>query len=275
MSKPRTNTREIGDQAQVQDAIGALAQCRAELEQALQEAKLARQELEVASCANDRLLSALSHELRTPLTPIVMAVQILGRRQDLPESEREALEMIRRNVKIESYLIDDLLDVTRIWRGKFEIDSEPMDLHAAISAAGEVCESDIRGKNQTLTVALEASRHRTAGDFTRLQQVVRNLLKNASKFTRQGGKIRLSSRSENNRFFVAVSDNGIGIERATLPTIFDAFSKRDEWMTREFGGLGLGLAISKATVEAHRGTIEAKSGGRGQGATFTVQLPLI
>ena len=183
--------------------------------------------------------------------------------------------MIRRNVKIESHLIDDLLDLTRVSRGQFEIVPEPMDIHAAITDAVEICESDIRSKSQTLVLSLAATQHHIDGDFTRLQQVVWNLLKNASKFTRKGGEIRLTTRSDGERFVLVVSDNGIGIDPTVLPTIFDAFSQGGEWVAREYGGLGLGLAISKATVEAHGGTIEAESGGRGQGATFTVELPLV
>ncbi len=263
------------DQAPAREVTDALARSRADLAQALQENKIAREELQAASRAKDRFLAVLSHELRTPLTPVVMALQLLALRRDLPEPARETLEMIHRNVKIESHLIDDLLDLTRISRGELEIVSEPMDLHAAIRGAVEICESDIRGKNQQLTVALDATCARTEGDFTRLQQVVWNLLKNASKFTHNGGAIRLASRSEGNRVFVAVSDNGIGIDPDVLPTIFDAFSQGDEWVAREYGGLGLGLAISGATVQAHRGTIRADSGGRGTGATFTVELPLI
>ncbi len=144
-----------------------------------------------------------------------------------------------------------------------------------LSGAIEICESDIRGKNQTLTVALDAVAHEMEGDFTRLQQVVWNLLKNASKFTRRGGEIRLSSRSEGKKFLLTVSDNGVGIDPTVLPTVFDAFSQGGEWVAREYGGLGLGLAISKATVEAHGGTIKAESSGVGQGSTFTVELPLV
>src|SRR4029453_17838868 len=171
-------------------------------------------------------------------------------------------------------LIDDLLDLTRISRGRLDIIAEPMDLHQAISGAVEVCESDLHAKNQTLTLQLRASQHRTRGDFNRLQQLVWNLLKNASKFTRRGGEIHLSTRSEQHRFFLVVSDNGIGIERHQLPTIFEAFNQGGGSIAREYGGLGLGLAISKAAVEAHGGTIVGGSGGKNRGATFTVELPL-
>ncbi len=251
-----------------------LEKFRAALWQVLQDNKTVREELEAANQAKDRFLAALSHELRTPLTPIAMAVHALARRTDLPESAREALEMIRRNVRLESHLIDDLLDVARISRGKLEIISEPIDLHVMIAGAVEICEADIRGRNQELTVALEASRYRTEGDFNRLQQVVWRLLKNASKFTRSGGEIHVLSRSEETRFLLAVSDNGTGIEPDALQTIFGAFDEGNESVRREFGGLGLGLAISKATVEAHGGILKAESGGRDQGATFTVELPL-
>ena len=262
------------DQTQAREVAENLARSRAQLEQALHANSLARDELETASRAKDRFLAVLSHELRTPLTPVVMAVQTLSRHADMPETAREALEMIRRNVKIESHLIDDLLDLTRISRGRLDVIAEPMDLHQAISGAVEICESDLHAKNQMLTMRLRASEHRTRGDFNRLQQVVWNLLKNASKFTRPGGEIHLSTRSEQDRFFLVVSDNGIGIERHQLPTIFEAFNQGGESIAREYGGLGLGLAITKAAVEAHGGTIRAASAGKDQGAVFTVELPL-
>ncbi|HKO68137.1 MAG TPA: HAMP domain-containing sensor histidine kinase, partial [Burkholderiaceae bacterium] len=251
------------------------AKSRQELELALSYNKIARDELEAASRAKDRFLAVLSHELRTPLTPVVMAVQTLSRRPDLPGAAHDALEMIRRNIKIESHLIDDLLDLTRISRGHLEITAEPMDVHAAIQGAIEICESDLRSRNQTLTVNLAAAEHKTHADFNRIQQVVWNLLKNASKFTRRAGEISISTHSDIERITIVVADNGVGIEHDVLPTVFDAFSQGGEWVTREYGGLGLGLAISKATVEAHGGTITAESGGRGQGSTFTVELPLV
>ena len=263
------------DQTQEREAAEALARYRADLEEALRYNKSARAELEAAGHAKDRFLAVLSHELRTPLTPVVMAVQALARRSDLPPPAHDALDMIRRNIRIESHLIDDLLDLTRITRGQFEVISESIDLHRAIAAACEVVEADVKGKNQTLTLALGARKFKTLGDFTRLQQVVWNLLKNASKFTRKGGEITVSTRASEDRFFLAVSDTGIGIEPDGLVSIFEAFSQGGEWITREYGGLGLGLAISRATVEAHGGTIKAESGGRNQGATFTVELPLI
>ncbi len=274
MAQPRRNSPGFQERTLSPAAADELARSRTELEQALQEARLARQELESANRIKDRFLATLSHELRTPLTPILLAVQVLSRSQGLSAAAHEALQMIRRSVKIESNLIDDLLDYTRIARGRLEIDSEPIDLHAAITDAVEISRSDIRGKKQKLTVALDAERDRAQGDFARLQNVVWNLLKNASKFTPEGGEISVRSWLESGRFLVAVTDSGVGIEPSALPAIFEPFGQADEWMSREFGGLGLGLALSKATVKAHGGTIEAHSAGRNRGATLTVKLPL-
>jgi len=281
MAMHDANNQTIGllkifrDQTAAREANEALARSEAELMRALKDNQNSRAELEAASRAKDRFLAVLSHELRTPLTPVVMAVRTLVRRPDIPEAAKEALEMIRRNVKIESHLIDDLLDLTRVTRGQFEVVTEPMDIHAAIRGAVEICEADIRGKDQTLTIDLDADTHVLNGDYTRLQQVVWNLLKNASKFTRRGGAIRLSTVSEGKKFCLTVADNGIGIISTVLPTIFDAFSQGGEWVAREYGGLGLGLAISKATIEAHDGSIKVESGGAGLGSTFTVELPLV
>ena len=280
MAMHDANNQTIGllkifrDETAARETSEALERSEAELTRALMDNQIARSELEAASRAKDRFLAVLSHELRTPLTPVVMAVQTLTRRPDIPEPARDALEMIRRNVKIESHLIDDLLDLTRVTRGQFEVVTEPMDIHAAIRGAVEICESDIRGKDQTLTIALEADTYVINGDFTRLQQVVWNLLKNASKFTRRGGVIRLSTASGEKNFCLTVADNGIGIDPTSLPTIFEAFTQGGEWVSREYGGLGLGLAISKATIEAHGGSIKVESGGAGLGSTFTVELPL-
>lgn len=274
MAQPRKSTLEVPQRPQTVAVGDEFARCRIELERALQEAKLARQELESAHRVKDRFLAALSHELRTPLTPILLAVQALSRSHDLPQAARDALEVIRRNVKIESNLIDDLLDFASISRGRLEIDSQSIDLHAAIVGAVEISEPDIRARSQKLTIALDAARHQTQGDFARLQNVVWNLVKNASKFTPEGGEISVRSSSEGGRFVMAIADNGIGVEPGALPTLFEPFGQRDEWISRQFGGLGLGLALSKATVEAHGGTIQAQTVGRDRGATFTVELPL-
>ena len=275
MAEARKNFQQtVHGQMRAPEESHELVQLRVKLEQALQNAEQAREELASVKRVKDRFMAALSHELREPLTPILIAVQALAKNQDLPPSARDALEMIRRSVKIEANLINDLLDLTRASRGQLEIDSAPMDLHAAIMGAVEISEGEMRAKNQRLTVALDAPRYRTQGDFARVQSVVANLLKNASRFTHEGGEISVRSRIKGDRFVVVVTDNGIGIEHAALPAIFQALGQIDEGIVREFGGLGLGLALSKATVEAHGGTITAESVGRDHGSIFTVELPL-
>ncbi len=262
------------DQSKERAASEALEESRAQLWTALQENEAARAEAEAAGLAKDHFLAVLSHELRTPLTPVLMAVQTLSRRTDLPEPVRSALEMIQRNVEIEAHFIDDMLDLTRLAKGKFEIVREPVDLHEAVRRAVEISTPDIEEKGQHLRLDLTARPHHLTGDSMRLQQVFWNLLKNASKFTPQDGDIELVTRSEDGRIIVEVTDNGIGFEGEAAAKIFDAFEQADEMVAREFGGLGLGLAISKATVDAHGGELTAKSLGRGKGATFTVTLPV-
>jgi two-component system CheB/CheR fusion protein len=262
------------DQTQARAAAQALEQSRAELVQALIDNRRARAEVEAASLAKDRFLAVLSHELRTPLTPIVMALHALERDPALTPSLRGTVELIRRNVKAELTLIDDLLDVTRISTGKLEIAVDRTDMHEVVCAALAVCESDFASKRQRFEAHLDAERSIVAGDAARLQQVVWNLLKNASKFTPAEGEIQLATSNLGKRFVLVVADTGIGIAAAALETIFDAFAQEGSWVTSEFGGLGLGLAIAKSTVEAHHGTLTAASGGRDQGATFTIELPL-
>jgi two-component system CheB/CheR fusion protein len=182
--------------------------------------------------------------------------------------------MIRRNIEVEAHFIDDLLDVTRITRGKLELLRAPMDVHEAVRRAIEISTPDLDEKGQKLTVSLQATKTELVGDSTRVQQVFWNLLKNASKFTPDGGAIAISTRDEPGRVVITVTDTGFGIEADALERIFEAFAQASKDVTRKFGGLGLGLAISKAVVDAHRGSLRAESGGPGQGATFTVEIPL-
>jgi len=262
------------DETEIRQAREELEKNRENLWQALQQAERAWQDAEAAGKAKDRFLAVLSHELRTPLTPIFMTTHILARRTDLPDDVREAVEMIRRNIHVEARLVDDLLDLTRIARGKMEVVPGLMDVHEAIGQAVEISRPDIEAKQQRLTVLLEARKHSIQGDSARLQQVVWNLLKNASKFTPEGGEICVRCRNARSRLIIEVSDTGIGIKADALERIFDPFEQADERITRQFGGLGLGLAISKATVEAHDGVLHARSDGPGKGATFALELPL-
>jgi two-component system CheB/CheR fusion protein len=255
-------------------AMEDLEKSRAELLEALEENERVRVELEAASQAKDHFLAVLSHELRTPLTPILMAARMLGRRSDLPADLRESLDMIRRNIQIEAQFVDDLLDVTRIERGKLEIAREPVNLHTVIQQAIGIADGEFQERRQHLIVDLRAEHFQVTGDATRLQQVMWNLLKNGSKFSPEEAKIRVGTWNENGRIFISVSDDGIGIAPEALSLIFDPFRQENREVTRQFGGLGLGLAIARATVEAHGGTLRAESAGRGTGATFIVELPL-
>jgi two-component system, chemotaxis family, CheB/CheR fusion protein len=274
LGRPVGLVKILRDDTETRQAQQALERSRQQLLEALKEKERAREEAVAASKAKDHFLAVLSHELRTPLTPVLLAAQLLARRNDLPADVYESLEMIRNNVRIESQFIDDLLDMTRIAQGKVEIAREAVNVHDAIKRAVQITHSDLEAKNQRLVISLNAKRNEVTGDRTRLQQVFWNLLKNASKFTPEGGEIRIESRNENNRIAAVVSDQGIGIEPDALPLIFNSFMQASEQVTREFGGLGLGLAISKATVDAHEGTLRAESRGSNKGATFTVELPL-
>ena len=263
----------FSDETEMQQARHELEQSREDLYEALQEAQRARAEAEAAGRAKDQFLAMLSHELRTPLMPVLMALGALARRKDLPATVKAAHEMIERNVELEARFIDDMLDVTRIVRGKLEIVRADIDLHEAAARAVEVSAPDLQAKSQRLTVALDAAEHRVHGDFARLQQALWNLLKNASKFTPEGGEIAIRSRNAPDRIVVEVSDNGIGMAPEATGHIFNPFEQADPSIAREFGGLGLGLAIAKATVEAHGGELRGSSAGPGQGSTFTLCLP--
>ncbi len=264
----------LRDQTEARQSREALERSREELMAALRETERARHEAEAAGRAKDRFLAILSHELRTPLVPVTLAAHMLGRSPGLPTTARESVAMIQRNVQIETHLIDDLLDITRITHGKLEIVSKPLDLHAAVRGAVEISTSDMEAKGQHFHLDLAAGEHTVLGDSNRMRQVFWNLLKNASKFTPHGGAVRLVSRHEPGRVIVEVSDTGIGFEAEATTRIFEAFTQANPEVMQTFGGLGLGLAISKATVDAHLGTLTAHSDGVGRGATFTVVLPL-
>jgi len=238
-------------------------------------ARKAREETEAARHAKDQFLAMLSHELRTPLTPVLMAVRALEKLDNLTPMARDALEMIRRNIQIEATFIDDLLDVTRIEHGKLELVTQPLDLHDVLRRVLEVVAGDLQNKKQHSIVTMDATDHRLEGDPVRLQQVFWNLLKNASKFSPDGGTIRLATSSRDGRIQVTVSDSGIGFAPDAVERLFTPFSQADATVTQQYGGLGLGLAIAKAAVDGHGGTLRARSDGPGKGAEFTVELPLV
>jgi signal transduction histidine kinase/DNA-binding response OmpR family regulator len=235
-------------------------------------AQTARLDAERANKAKDNFLAMLSHELRTPLTPVLSSVLALEGDGLAPAEVQESLQMIRRNVELEARLIDDLLDLTRISKGKTQLAFELVDAHTLLRNALEICATDIEHKGIALRVELQAEHVGLKADPARLQQIFWNLIKNAVKFTPAGGEIRVTTTNgADGSFKLEVADTGIGIDSATLPIIFDAF-EQGESATK--GGLGLGLAISKALVEAHQGVIRAESDGRDTGARFTVSLPV-
>jgi len=234
----------------------------------------ARKEAEEANRAKDRFLAALSHELRTPLTPVRLALFALEQDAQLSAAAREALALIGRNVEVECRLIDDLLDISRVVHGKLALRPVPLDLHACVREALEVCRGELTAKGLQVTVNLEATRPQLTGDPSRLRQVFWNLLQNAAKFTPEGGAITVRSRDrEGGGVAVEVADTGAGISPELLPKIFDAFERGTSKTPLGVDGLGLGLAIAQAIVQAHGGRILATSAGEGQGATFTVELP--
>jgi two-component system CheB/CheR fusion protein len=236
-------------------------------------ARRAADDAEAASNAKDHFLAVLSHELRTPLTPVLATAQMLAADPALSPAHRELIQMIQRNAQLEARLIDDLLDLTRITRGKLEVQRQPVDLHEKIGHVVAMVARDIEAKRLGLFVELAAARCMVEGDPARLQQIVWNLLTNAVKFTPAAGTVRVETRNAGGRVELVVADTGVGIAADLLPRVFDAFEQGGPATTRQFGGLGLGLAISKVLVETHGGTIAAASPGPGGGATFTVALP--
>lgn len=239
------------------------------------ELRRARDEAEQANRAKDHFLAVLSHELRTPLSPVLAAAQILEEDGGLGAEQLDLVRTIRRNGELEARLIDDLLDLTRIARGKLVLNMREVRLHEKIRHVIGMCAEDLAQKHLHLTTRFSAARDHVRGDPARLQQVLWNLLKNAIKFTAIEGCIEIhTSEAAPGQLVVEIRDNGIGIEPEMLPHIFDAFEQGGELVTRQFGGLGLGLAISKALLDLHSGSLSAASAGKGKGASFTLRLPL-
>ena len=236
-----------------------------------EEMRAAKEAAEGANRAKDRFLAVLSHELRTPLTPVLMTVASMEVDPSLPAEARESFSMIRRNVELETKLIDDLLDLSRVSSGKIALHPEPVDLNAAVRHVCSICGPQISEKGVHLHCDLAADAGFVEADPARFRQVLWNLFNNAVKFTPAGKNIHITTaRLPGNRMRVEVRDEGIGIPPEIITKIFDAFEQGEEKVTRQFGGLGLGLglAICKALVELHHGTIRAESNGDGQGRRF-------
>jgi PAS domain S-box-containing protein len=244
-------------------------------EQLLQREQTAREAAENANRIKDEFLAVLSHELRSPLNPILGWTRLLQNGKLDAARQREALATIERNAKLQTQLISDLLDISRIMRGKLSLTVAPVSLTFVISAAIETVRLAAEAKNIGIVLDFAPAIAPVSGDAARLQQVVWNLLTNAVKFTPNGGLVTIELRQLDGLAQIRVIDTGKGINGQFLPHVFEYFRQEDSSTIRQFGGLGLGLAIARQIVEMHGGMIRADSIGEGQGATFIVQLPTI
>jgi PAS domain S-box-containing protein len=265
-------TRDLTETKRV-EAVELASQQREEILEAERSARMSAQR---ATRIKDEFLATLSHELRTPLSSILGWTQVLLRTEgkEMPAQFRRALDVIDRNARAQVQLIDDLLDLSRIMTGKIRLDLREVCVRDIVAAALDAAAPGAHAKDICIDALLDPIPVTISGDPNRLQQVVWNLLSNAIKFTPAGGRIRVELRRVNAHVELCVSDTGIGIAPGFLPRVFDRFSQRDSSTTRAFGGLGLGLAISKQLIDLHGGSICVASEGEGRGATFTVELPL-
>lgn len=253
----------------------AIEDASEEREQLLDAERGARMAAQRAARTKDEFLATLSHELRTPLSAILGWTQILMRsKEPTTERQRRAVEVIDRNARAQARLIDDLLDLSRIMAGKVSLDLQQLSIADIAQSALESVRPLADAKGIRLRALVDQGRMVVSGDQARLQQIVWNLLTNGIKFTPAGGHVELLLRRVNSHIELCVTDTGIGIPESFLPHVFDRFSQRDSSSTRQQGGLGLGLAISKQLAELHGGTIRASSPGENQGSTFRVELPM-
>jgi len=247
--------------------------------QAERELEQAHKEAVAASRAKDDFLAALSHELRTPLNPALLLASESADNLKLPEVVRLNFEIIRQNIELEARLIDDLLDLTRITTGKMVLNKNLVDVHDILTDAIATTQAEQQEKKLHLDIKLEAPQSMVEGDAVRLQQVFWNVLKNAVKFTPDNGKVTLeTSIKEGSHLLIKITDTGIGMSASEVARVFSAFAQGDHagsGGSHRFGGLGLGLAISKNLVELHSGKITAQSAGKDQGSSFTIELPMV
>ncbi len=237
--------------------------------------RTARAEAVASSLAKDEFLAVLSHELRTPLYAILGWAQVLREGHVAPQRVASGIAAIERNAQMQTQLIEDLLDVSRIVSGSLQIDSKPVSLRRPIEAAAALVAGSAATKGVLLSVVIDEDLPPVSGDGARLQQIVWNLLSNTVKFTPTGGDVSLHASSCEGSVVISVTDTGHGITAEFLPHVFDRFRQSDSSFTRAQGGLGLGLSIVKRLVELHGGTVTAASRGVGLGATFVVTLPAL
>jgi signal transduction histidine kinase/CheY-like chemotaxis protein len=244
----------------------------AELHLSLERERQARERAETASKLKDDFLATLSHELRTPLHVIQSWIWQLNQTEQ-PAALKKAFEVIERNVSVQARLVEDLLDVSRASTGRLKLESRLVDLASACTAVVDVLKLSARAKNIQLQVQQENSTF-IWGDANRVQQILWNVLNNAIKFTPPDGRIGVRISRGNRRACIEIEDSGIGIEPEFLPFVFDRFRQAEPGMTRRFGGMGLGLTIVKELIQLHGGTVKARSGGRDQGTTVTIEFPV-
>jgi len=270
--------RDITDQKQARRALDDASQrlkiALAEAEHAAIEKERLLRQAEESSRLKEEFLATISHELRTPLSAILGWTRMLRMGQLSEEKAAKALDTIERNARAQAQLVDDLLDVSRIITGKLRMDVRPSDPNAFIDAAVEAVRPAAEAKGVRVQKVMDTGLLSIPGDPVRLQQVVWNLLSNAIKFTPRGGRVQIRSERVNSHLEIVVSDTGQGIAADFLPHVFDRFRQADQKTSRQHGGMGLGLAIVRHLVELHGGTVSAMSDGEGQGATFTVTLPI-
>lgn len=274
VSAVQTAVRSRERQYQIRDQIDAIRHGQNERQTLLESERAARQELERAGRIKDEFLATLSHELRTPLNAILGWAQIIKMDPSDAETVSEGVSVIDRNVRVQAQLIEDLLDVSRIISGKVRLEVQRVSLVGVIDAALESVMPALSAKEIRLEKVIDPSVGSVSGDPARLQQVLWNLLSNAIKFTPVNGTITVLAQRAQSRLEISVTDSGEGIAPEFLPQLFERFTQADASTTRRHGGLGLGLSIVRSLVEMHGGTISAQSPGKGQGATFTVRLPL-
>lgn len=247
--------------------------------QAEEEIARARDEAQAALRAKDDFLAALSHELRTPLNPVLLLASDGARDESLPEDLRADFEIIRKNVELEARLIDDLLDLTRISRGKLALERRRLDLHEMVRGALAIVQDEAKRKRIRMVCDFSAPRSGVFGDPARLQQIFWNVLKNAVKFSPEGSCVTICTRTneERDEIEIAIADSGMGLTKSELAGLFRSFSQGEHAASggaHRFGGLGLGLAIARLLTGMHGGRIRAESPGRDRGAVFTVDFPL-
>ena len=264
-------------EARVQERTTDLSRVNEELRQRETALRESEAQAKAASRAKDDFLAALSHELRTPLNPVLLLATEAANNPQLPPEARADFETIARNVALEARLIDDMLDLTRIERGKVALEMKAVDIHTILQDTLTMAHEEIDQKQIGLSVRLDADRHVILGDEVRLKQIFWNVIKNAAKFTPEKGQIIIGTIADGAELTVKVTDTGIGMLPAELARIFEAFSQGDhakQGGPHRFGGMGLGLAISRMMAKLHAGSITATSEGRNHGTTVLIKLPL-